>query len=27
MTVTGVAHYHFPAMDRAAVLERLLPVA
>ncbi|MFF2245907.1 putative quinol monooxygenase [Arthrobacter sp. NPDC058130] len=27
MTVTTVAHYHFPATAREAVLERLLPVA
>ena len=27
MTVTTVAHYHFPATVREMVLERLLPVA
>jgi quinol monooxygenase YgiN len=27
MTVTTVAHYHFPAAAREAVLEQLLPVA
>ncbi|MEY9775558.1 putative quinol monooxygenase [Arthrobacter sp. MW3 TE3886] len=27
MTVTTVAHYHFPATTREAVLGRLLPIA